>query len=365
MNREVTIISPEIAAGTGGLADYTLRIVEEWRDLASVSLIIPANKRRAGQGKETARKIDRTKSALRQALPSHGGAALLQYSAYGYDDFGYPRWLLRGLNEWKRRTRGTLVIMFHEIWTFWPVLNKNYLVQQLHRRGIRALLANADVAFTSTANQAGHLRTLVPGAKIEVLPVGSNVRRIDRPMVGRRNPGVAVLFGLQATRLRVLREMMSGLKMLSAEGLLEKIILIGAGDSAAGRKEERRLLEDLQLPRGFEQRGAASESAISHALLEASFGLSVQDELSLTKSGTFMAYSAHGLNVISTHVDAVEPGCWLISSEHLRRGISPNELTRRATALQKWQEQTASWTQIAARLANALGLSNQAVVSNE
>ena len=52
------------------------------------------------------------------------------------------------------------------------------LLQQLHRRDLRKLLQVADVVFTSTASQAEHLTALSPRCPIEVLPVGSNIRRV-------------------------------------------------------------------------------------------------------------------------------------------------------------------------------------------
>lgn len=69
----------------------------------------------------------------------------------------------------QRKVRRAIGHQGHEIWTFWPLLNKNYLVQELHRRKIAKLLTEANVIFTSTASQAEHLRTLVRRT-VEVFP---------------------------------------------------------------------------------------------------------------------------------------------------------------------------------------------------
>ena len=82
--------------------------------------------------------------------PPGGGKILLQYSAYGFDRLGYPRDLIRALLEWKEHAGGRLVVMFHEIWTFWPLLNKNFFLQWLHRRAIRRLLESRRSAARST-----------------------------------------------------------------------------------------------------------------------------------------------------------------------------------------------------------------------
>ena len=40
MTKEVIIITPEATPGTGGLADYTLRVVAEWEDRCHARLLV-------------------------------------------------------------------------------------------------------------------------------------------------------------------------------------------------------------------------------------------------------------------------------------------------------------------------------------
>ncbi len=355
-SRELVVITPELQPGSGGLADYTWRVVEQWPRALEVRFIVPApadaTLTTTNQVDQVARKAD----ALRERLPAGGGKVLLQYSGYGFDRWGYPRWLLHALLDWKQRSGGVLVVMLHEIWTFWPRLNKNYFVQQLHRRDLAKLCAVADAIFTSTASQAEHLRALTPSAAAEVLPVGSNVSAVADETT--REPGVAVLFGLETNRLRGLREMHVELKALGAAGKIERVVTFGAARTEAGHADEQRLLAELNLPRGFEQRAQLPEAEASRALRSATFALSAQDKRSLTKSGTFMAYAAHGLNVVSLAADprGPEPLPWLTSPAELLSGISAEELRSRSERLCGWQERTASWPQIAARFARALQL---------
>ena len=353
VSEEVAIICPELARGSGGLADYNLRVIEQWRGAFPVRVIMPENGHAvpATDSKLRVELVERDGAAIRAALPSSGGRVLVQYSAYGYDRFGYPRWLLRALSDWKEQTGGVLVLMLHEIWTFWPVLNKNYVVQQLHRRDIRAILGKADAVFTSTSSQAEHLRNLEPGCSVEVLPVGSNIQPLQTATSTRR-PEIAVLFGLAGTRARTLHAMRADLQTLAARGRIRKIITAGAGDG----EPEQALLADLDLSAGFEQLGAVSESEISATLLSAAFGISDQDELSVTKSGTFMAYASHGLNILSSHAgrSKPEPLCWVTAPGELLDGIDPAELERRAAHLRDWQKRAASWAHIADQFARAL-----------
>jgi hypothetical protein len=352
---ETVIICPELAAG--GVGDYTRRLLENLPRIAGLRLIIPKIGNRPAHlfGQYPVEETDGTARDLRARLPAHGGKVLVQYSAYGFDRFGYPRWLIKALLDWKKEPQGTLAIMFHEIWAFWPIWNKNYILQQLHRRALRRLLRAADAVFTSTPSQAEHLIALSPRCAIEVLPVGSNIRRVQATE-GERETGLAVLFGLQRSRLRTLRKMRPELKALGAAGKIRKIVTAGAGRSREGDDEELALLMELELIEGFDQRGPLSEEKISELLLACEFAISAQDELSITKSGTFMAAATHGLNIISCYADVSkpEPLSLLISPDELMKGVTRTELESRGEKLRQWQERTSAWPHIANQVARAL-----------
>jgi len=337
MNDEVVIVTPELPPAVGGVADYTQRLIEAWPDKENLQVLVPRN-------------------AMEELLPGVG-RVLVQYSAYGFDHHGYPRKLIRALIDWKIKTGGRLVVMFHEIWTFWSVTNKNFFVQFLHRRAIKSLLKAADKVFTSTESQAEHLRALSSPNPIGVLPVGSNIRRNEDVDLARM-PGCAVIFGLQRARLRGLRKMRSSLSSLAAAGYITKIISIGAGSDSNLHDEERSLLNSLPLKEGFEQLGPRPEREISELLLAASFGIFAHDELSLTKSGTFMAYAAHELNVLADFADKSKPApvCWLVTPRELSQGMSNSELKSRAESLRVWQRENSSWKLIGRTFAEALGL---------
>jgi hypothetical protein len=351
---ETVIVSPELEAG--GVGDYTRRLLENLPRIAGLRLIVPKIGTRPVSPFEQypVEETDGTIRDLCDRLPARG-KVLVQYSAYGFNRHGYPRWLIKALREWKKESQRTLAIMFHEIWGFWPVWNKNYIVQQLHRRDLRRLLQVADAVFTSTSSQAAHLTALSPRCSIQVLPVGSNIRR-DQATEGERETGLAVLFGLQRSRLRALRKMHPELKALGAVGKIGKIVTAGAGRSREGDDEEVALLTELELSDGFDQRGPLPEEKISELLLACEFAISAQDDLSITKSGTFMAYAAHGLNIVSCYADASkpEPLSLLISPEELMKGVTRTEWQLRAEKLRQWQDRTAAWPQIARQMAQAL-----------
>lgn len=343
MNNDLVIIAPGIEPGSGGLADYTLRLLENLPRSERFQVIVPS------------------KGKLQ--LPPIATKILVQYSAYGFHHLGYPRDLIRALVDWKDTTGGRLVLMFHEIWTLWPVTNKNFFVQFFHRAAIRQLVQRADFVFTTTPSQAEHLGSLSRNTPIRVLPVGSNIRRSGN-LNSFRKRGLAVIFGLAPARVRSLRKMHSNLRTLTAAKVITQIASVGASADVSSEEEERRLLTELDLADGFEQLGAQPEASVSKLLLTASLAIFGQDESSCTKSGTFMAYAAHGLNIVADFADKSKPPpvCWLVAPGELLDHISEAELNDRAHRLQDWQEQTSSWKLIGTRFSEALGLqSNEAV----
>lgn len=357
MSDEIVIISPELIPGAGGVGDYTLRLLESWNYRGKLKLLVPnPGLDQEAPPRHRAEKLGTDAAAIGRQLPANGGKILLQYSAYGFDQLGYPRSLIRALIEWKQKTHGLLIVMFHEIWTFWPVMNKNAVVQFFHRRAIKQLLRCADTILTTTSSQAHHLEKLAPSRSVHVLPVGSNIRRTKDAAVTRK-PGWAVLFGRQDARIRALKKLENSLFSLAAARRITKLITIGAGGLDRDA-DERSLLSNLGLAKGFEQRGPQAERAISELLLTASFGISAQDQLSYAKSGTFMAYAAHGLNVIAECADSTgdEPLNSLMSPAELLQGIADTELKRRAEQLRAWQQRTSSWDLIAAKFIEALQL---------
>jgi len=354
---DLVIVTPEAAPGAGGVADHTLALLKHWGRVSNFHLLVskPAPEV-AGQG-AAVEPLGRTSTEIMVQLPKTNGTVFVQYSAYGYNRFGYPRELIRALVDWKKKSGGRLVIMFHEIWTFWSFTNKNFFVQQLHRRALKRLLTLCDAAFTTTSSQAEHLQRLSDAVPVHVLPVGSNISPARLGNVPRQE-GLAALFGVQLSRIRALENMRKSLTSLAAAGRITKIVCLGQEHDSGAREDERKLLAALNLPDGFVQQGALSADTVSEILSTASFGIFGQSELSCTKSGSFMAYATHQLNVIADFSDAQKspPVCWLTATEELLAGIDQAELDRRAECLRMWQEENCSWKVIAGRLGRALAI---------
>lgn len=364
MTPDFVIITPEISPGCGGVADHTIALLRNWQPLPNVKVLVANSGSVPPEWSSMVGPLGSTQDSILTQLPANGGRVFVQYSAYGFNRLGYPRDLIRALIEWKRRTAGRLVIMFHEIWTFWPVTNKNFIVQQFHRHAVKDLVRQCDVVFTTTPSQAEHLRHLSRSSSIHVLPVGSNIRRNETGAV-TREAGSAALFGLQSNRIRALEMMRKGLSALAASGQLKHIVCLGHGSDPQASRREHELLAQLNLSGGFDQQGHLPEEALSEVLSSVSLGIFGQSELSCTKSGSFMAYAAHQLTVLSDFAASSKPPpvCWLVSPAELLNGIGRDELDRRAECLRMWQEQNCSWSVIADKMGGALGIQSAAGIT--
>lgn len=343
--RRVTIITPEIEAGAGGLADYTLRLLEHWpfdTNLQILTRRVPENK---VAGPHAIRLLPSGEEEIFRALCAATGPVLIQYSAFGYDPAGNPEELINAVTRWKSSGNSSrLVVMFHEIWMFVPFWNRRFVSQKKHRRLIGRLALAADVVVTSTASQAAHLREVSGRSDVSVLPVGSNIT--PHPIsTSARDGTAAVIFGLAHSRLRALGSLRAALRELARANTLTRITTIGHGDNSG----EATLLEDLKLSAGHQQLGACSEAAVSREFQQAAFAISDQDPLSYSKSGTLMAYAEHGLNIISPFATATsrEPFSFFFSPAELQSGVSLEQREERARLLKSWQARTASWPSIA------------------
>jgi hypothetical protein len=152
--------------------------------------------------------------------------------------------------------------------------------------------------------------------------------------------------------------MSRALRKLAARRIVERVEVIGGGNSPGGSRVEHDLLESLRLTGGFVQHGEATAAHISTLLSSARFAISDQPPASATKSGSLMAYAQHAVNVISPYAgrEAAEPFGYFVSPNELLTGASDHELSWRATAVCDWYAATAAWPRIGDAFGQALHL---------
>ena len=167
--------------------------------------------------------------ALRDALPD-ATPVLLHYANYGYEPRGCPSWLIRSLAQWKARSRGRLVTMFHEFHAMGPPWRSSFWLSPLQRRLATALMHLSDGRVTSLPLHRRIRGSWVPGREIAVLPVFSTVGEPPEPMPLAARERRLVLFGGPGTRALSYRKLAAEIALACRVLGIEEILDIGPGE---------------------------------------------------------------------------------------------------------------------------------------
>ena len=358
----MVFIIAQLPPAVCGVGDYSMNLIEELRlePAPHFLLMRGALATRCAHPDLDLEEIPMDAERLARRLAELGArCVVVEYVAQGFQARGCPLWLLDALKQWRQTQPGArLVMMFHELWFRAPWWKPDFALQLLHRRAIRRLAPEIDQAFVTTAGYARWLSPWFPPARLRVLPNATNIIPVETPRVAPRDAGTWALFGRQGSRLSTLEAMGAWLGKLHEGGRLVRLQVLGSRESDAMNRREDALLRSM-LPEGaYELLGLQSPPHLSKLLGAAEFGLFSQSSASITKSGVFMAYASHGMNILtpSSSGETEPPQCWLTHpSELLETAASPcGLLTERARHLLEWYEQNASWPRLAAAYREAM-----------
>ncbi len=360
-SRPLAIFVPHVPPVTCGVGDYSARLLETWHPERPLHIFVPQN----GDGTvpepefrgAPVEHLPMREPALRAALAAVGDCdVLVHYSGFGYHARGYPRALIRSLVAWRAAGRGNLIVMLHELWDTSAEGTLRAPIEWLHRRAVRRLAQAADTVITNTESHAARLRALLPDVPVLVRPVVTNIPILSTSV--SRTAGMAVLFGMQGSRVRSLEALGSDLRALTACGRLNRIVLAGGGDQPRSSSQEDKYIAKYLPARAVERFGKIPAEQVAALLAEAEFGLCETEWKDWGKSTVFMTYAAHGLNVISPHAGLRldPPFAWLT---HPRELLGPDARTEellagRTAALRRWYEQLGGWPRITATFRAAL-----------
>ena len=326
-------ITPELPPTVGGVADYTAllsRRLVEVTDGAVEPVLVHAGKEPAeviavdvpvvdlsGQCSATAL----ADAVRRQAEETSGRAVvLLEYSGYGYAMRGAPLWLARGLQRVCGGDGPPLVTMFHELyatgppWTsaFWYSFPQKWVVGQLAQRST-AVVANR---HDSTEWLRGHTDTAYHR------PIFSNVGEPSTPPVWEQRSPYAVVFGGTG------KEALYDEHGARLQALLRTLGIRTLVD--IGPRPPKPLLSSLK---GIEidVRGLVDREAVSESLREAQLGLLCRNPKALTKSGSLMAYLAHGVPAVIARRHSTQPNPDLKRGTHYLSLADPSQKSAEQT----------------------------------
>lgn len=352
----LTVVVTQLPPAVCGIGDYTMNLVQAWPEERPFQFIVTRGAAASQQALPEYKIIGASEDAqgLAEALEKLDAEdVMLQYSGFGFDPKGRPLWIAEVFAAWKKKKPSRrLAVMFHELWIKWPWWDPRSLRSWLHRRSVSDLLKVASNVYTNTEGYAVWLRKLNRHVPVQVIPVGSNVTVESTHKTALPERGLMVVFGKQGTRMLALNGMKEALAKLAQKKRLTRLVI--AGGAPDGAKAELAVAKEFLAEDQVTVTGFLEDSALSQLLFKAEFGLSGQDWLSVEKSTTFMAYAAHGLNILSPHAgkDSRTPFAWITSADELLTDDVQMEqkLRDRSLALREWYESTASWSAITARM---------------
>ena len=227
---------------------------------------------------------------------------VVEYSPFGYSGLGAPIGLLLTLFVWHRLNRNRLVIRVHELWSCPKYFSLFGCLQVFHRYLLTLLLSEATLILCSTRGYQKTLMKDLVGKEIRFTPVATNIpARIKPPSFSSRSDHV-VLFGKPDKRIETLKRALPGLCYLRKVSTVYCLQIVGPYRSIKEMELEKKLISEMLPELEVVQHGFISRDRVSRVLSTSKYAIYGDTPESLTKSGVFMAYAAHG-NCILTVQD--------------------------------------------------------------
>ena len=291
-------ITPSYPPVIGGVADYAKVIGRHFHDLGIDFGVVSAEVG-LNQPEPHVFRIKEKKGAALAALISDADTILLHFSGYGYAARGLCRWLVAGLDQWKRADRSRrLVTLFHEVYATGPVWRSSFWTAPAQRRIARDLACMSESVFVTSVEGYRKIQTFGSKSAVEILPVFSNVGEPNRVSPYQARPRVATVFGGGATR-RI---------------FYDKCRRFSADITADLDHAEVDCIQDvgpsgIDVPatlfgRPVKKLGALPVRQLTQALMDSRIGLIHYEADAITKSGTYAAYCAHGVIAINSAIKA-------------------------------------------------------------
>lgn len=279
---------------------------------------------------------------------------LLHYAGRAYHRYGFPFWMPKAFDHWRRSNpRRRLHVMFHELPADLPLLSKQGIIQRLSFVVARRLAEEAATLFTNSKHHASVLRRWSNGGPVHWFPVPSNIPAPEAiGAAPQRTRGEFVIFGLPYTRFQTLRMFEKWIAAWRRSGRLRKLHLIGPRDEKFAPQADHLLVKLLERP-DIVHHGELSASEVSKQLAGVECCLSNSTDRTWSKSGTLMAYAAHGCAVITQDASAHPPLNLTIAATAIE-SASEADVLEKGEQLRQWYEANATWELTAKRIADLI-----------
>jgi hypothetical protein len=235
--KSITQIVPRLPPAVDGLGDYAVKLAEQLhKDFRIETHFVVGEPGWRGTSALESFPIsqvsERSAATLLSSLSDNSAAVLLHYVGYGYDKRGCPRWLVEGLEHWKRRSpERVLITMFHEVYASGPLWTSSFWLSPTQRNLAARLSLISNRSVTNREGYAEILMRLSRGKcqQIPILPVFSNVGEPDQmplPLMKRRRR--LVVFGKSGHRLLVFQKSLNELKKTCHALGIEEVFDVGS-----------------------------------------------------------------------------------------------------------------------------------------
>lgn len=288
---------------------------------------------------------------LGRALDETGSAdVLLHYAGRAYHPLGCPGGMVRALSKWKSKNPDSrLIIFFHELPASLPLLNRHYWINVCSRNIARKLARMADVLVTNTSEHVRVLQRMSGRNDIRFVPVPSNIDP-SAPLTSSRARTEFAVFGLPYGRWQTLQSFDAEIRRWLTGNLMTRLHLIGPTDEKFDARSDA-LIRSYPNPDVAVRHGELPAAKVSELLSRTQFALTTVDESTWSKSGTLMAFLAHGTSVVSDTKSSMEPLVWNVMPQEVET-IGPDELQRRTDAARRWYDTNAAWEVVARKISD-------------
>ena len=293
----------------------------------------------------------------------HSTAIVLHYVNYGYSRRGVPLWLPPVLRRLQGARSARQITVFHELYASGSWRQSAFWLRPLQMRIARTIAAMSDVCFVSSEVAHQQLKSLVPGTRIIVHPVFSNLGEpvLSPAQIAGRDPHRWIICGGTELIERSLRSFLPATSLIPERFAPRELFVVGGSDNSGVRQA---LNGEKKIHTHYYPQVEAKIA--SEILAGGAFGWmdyfhrpDVPAPIIL-KSTAFAAYCAHGVIPVLPHAGSVIglgddalPGPFFVGpfAQNL-----PLESERATTAqlIQSWYGRNASSSHLAETVATAI-----------
>ncbi len=300
--KQISMLVPALPPRLDGIGDYSAIVASGLAVHHDVTLIVKDQEPAAAAVKGVA--------TIAKFPSSHPKAILqvrdtiMQKQSQGllvqYNPFCYGR---RGLNPWLpvvlRRIGAAGIrigVMAHETFVVngspaWRVIGR------LQRMQLHAIVRTCTVSYTSCDRYRDHVLSVAPGSTVRVMPIGSNIPRIDAQRHSEKArlgiPTSTTVLGMFGTTQSGVQLAFIGEAIRRCREAGHEVVLLYVG-SQGGR------LRDHMPANGLMDLGRLEPTDVSRALTAMDIYLATFDDGISTRRGTVMAALQHGAALVGT-----------------------------------------------------------------